>query len=83
MSKDKQGSAAKKPEQPQGEGNREADRKYRDAASEHARSGRSEPAAREAEEALEDEDEAGELDRAEAEGKARARSTHDQRGEED
>jgi hypothetical protein len=69
------------PQQP-GEGNREADRKYRNAATEHAQSGRSERAARDAEEALEDEDEAAELEEAEEEGKSRARSTHDQRGEE-
>lgn len=78
MSKDKTNPAQPKN---QGEGNREADRKYRQAASEHARSGRSEGAAREAEEALEDKEESEELERAEAEGKSRARSTHDQRGE--
>jgi hypothetical protein len=65
----------------QGEGNREADRKYRNAATNHAQSGRSEPAARAAEEALEDDDEAAELEEAEEEGKSRAQSTHDQRGE--
>jgi len=64
-----------------GEGNREADRKYRNAATDHAQSGRSEPAARVAEEALDDEDEAAELEQAEEEGKGRAQSTHDQRGE--
>jgi hypothetical protein len=66
-----------------GEGNREADRKYRNAATEHAQSGRAEPAAREAEEALDDEDEAAELEEAEEQGRSRARSTHDQRGEQD
>ena len=66
-----------------GEGNREADRKYRDAATNYAQSGRAERAAREAEEALEDEDEAAELEEAEEEGKSRARSLHDQRGEDD
>lgn len=64
-----------------GEGNRAADRAYRDAASRHASSGRDERAARRAKEALEDRDEADELERAEAEGKARARTMHDQRGE--
>ena len=61
MSKDKPstGSAAKSDK---GEGNREADRKYRNAATSHAESGRSEPAAREAEEALEDDGEAAELE---------------------
>ena len=65
----------------QGEGNREADRKYRNAATDHAQSGRSEQAAREAEKALDDDKEAAELEGAEEEGKSRAQSTHDQRGE--
>jgi hypothetical protein len=77
MSKDKPSSAPDN----QGEGNREADRKYRQAATDHAQSGRSEQAAREAERALENGDEAAELDEAEEEGKSRAKSTHDQRGE--
>jgi hypothetical protein len=77
MSKDKPSTAPAT----EGEGNREADRKYRNAATNHAQSGRSEPAARAAEEALEDDDEAAELEEAEEEGKSRAQSTHDQRGE--
>ena len=77
MSKDKP-SPNPKP-QISGEGNREADRKYRNAATAHAQSGRAEPAARAAEEALDDDDEAEELADAEKEGKSRARSTHDQR----
>lgn len=63
-----------------GEGNREADRQYREGAQRYAESGRVPRAAREAEEALEG-DEADELEEAEEEGKSRARSTHDQRGE--
>lgn len=80
MSKDKSNAEATPN---QGEGNREADRKYRGAATEHAQSGRVERAAREAEQALDDENEAAELEEAEEEGKSRARSTHDQRGEDD
>ena len=80
MSQDKP-STGSAPENDKGEGNREADRKYRNAATTHAQSGRSEPAAREAEEALEDKDEAAELEEAEEEGKSRAQTTHDQRGE--
>jgi hypothetical protein len=41
----------------QGEGNREADRRYREGASEFARSGRAEPAAREARRAVDAEEE--------------------------
>jgi hypothetical protein len=77
MSKDKPSSAPDN----QGEGNREADRKYRQAATDHAQSGRSEQAARDAERALENDGEAAELEEAEEEGKSRAQSTHDQRGE--
>lgn len=64
-----------------GEGNREADRRYREQASRYADSPESKRAAQEAERALEDEDEAQELEDAEQEGRSRARSTHDQRGE--
>ncbi len=41
-------------EKNQGEGNREADRRYRNAASDHAESGKVEEAARRAAEELED-----------------------------
>ena len=64
----------------QGEGNRSADREYREGVAKHVQAGKSEQAAREAEEAL-DSDEAEELEAAEATGKSRAASTHDQRGE--
>lgn len=53
----------------EGEGNRTADRHYREAAKKYAESGASEDAAREAEESLEGE-EAEELAEAEAAGKA-------------
>jgi hypothetical protein len=56
----------------QGEGNRDADRKYREGAQQHAESGKSEPAAREAEESIEN-DGSDEFDRAEEEGKSRAK----------
>jgi hypothetical protein len=55
----------------QGEGNRDADRKYREGAQHHAQSGQVEREAREAEDALEG-DEAEELKQAEKAGKARA-----------
>jgi hypothetical protein len=63
-----------------GEGNRAADREYRQAATRHAKSQRSKQAARAAKKAVEG-DEAEELEDAEEQGKARAQSTHDQRGE--
>ena len=53
----------------QGEGNRDADREYREAAERHAKSGKSEAEGRAAEEALEG-DEAKELADAEKAGKA-------------
>jgi hypothetical protein len=55
----------------QGEGNRDADRTYREAAERHAKSGKSEAEGREAEAALEGE-EGEELEKAEQVGKARA-----------
>jgi hypothetical protein len=55
----------------QGEGNREADREYREAASKHAQSPGVEREAREAEEAL-DGEEGKELEDAAKSGKARA-----------
>jgi hypothetical protein len=64
----------------EGEGSRSADRKYREEVTRYAQSGKAEGAAREAEEAI-DSDEKEELDAAEKAGKARAASTHDQRGE--
>jgi hypothetical protein len=64
----------------EGEGSRSADRKYREGATRHAQSGKSEGAAREAEEAIEGEEQDA-LEAAEKAGKARAASTHDQRGE--
>jgi hypothetical protein len=57
----------------QGEGNRDADRKYREAAERHAKAGKSEAEGREAEEALEG-DEAEELAEAEKAGKARSKT---------
>ena len=53
----------------EGEGNRTADRKYREGVRRHVESGASEPAAEEAERAL-NSDEAEELRQAEADGKA-------------
>jgi len=53
----------------EGEGNRSADRRYRESAVRHVQSGRSEPAAEDARRAVEG-DEAEELRRAEQEGKA-------------
>ena len=53
----------------EGEGNRTADRKYREGVRRHVQSGASEPAAKEAERAIES-DEADDLREAEAEGKA-------------
>ena len=53
----------------EGEGNRTADRKYREDVRRHVESGKSKPAAEEAERALEG-SEADELRRAEEEGKA-------------
>ena len=53
----------------EGEGNRTADRKYREGARRHVESGASEPAAEEAQHAVES-DESDELRRAEDEAKA-------------
>jgi hypothetical protein len=53
----------------EGEGNRTADRNYREGVRRHAQSGASEPAAKEAERALEG-DEADDLREAAAKGKA-------------
>jgi len=53
----------------QGEGNKTADREYRQGATQHAQSGRSEPKAREAAEALDEESE--ELEEAERAGKSK------------
>jgi len=53
----------------QGEGNRTADREYRESATRHAQSGKSEDAAKEAERALEG-PEREELAKAERDGKA-------------
>jgi hypothetical protein len=55
----------------QGEGNREADREYREAATKHASSGKTESEGRSAEEAL-DGPEGDELKRAEEAGKSKA-----------
>lgn len=55
----------------EGEGNKTADRAYREGATRHAKSGRSEDKAREAEEALEREDESEELAEAERAGKSK------------
>lgn len=55
----------------QGEGNHDADREYRDAATRHAKEHNTEREAREAEEAL-DGEEGKELGAAERSGKARA-----------
>jgi hypothetical protein len=55
----------------QGEGNRDADREYREAAERHANSGKSEQEGRDAEAALEG-DEGEALTEAEKAGKARA-----------
>jgi hypothetical protein len=52
----------------QGEGNKTAAREYNRDATEHARSGKSEPAAKDAQAAVEA-DESGELQRAEDEGR--------------
>ena len=57
----------------EGEGNRTADRKYREGVRRHVESGASEPAAEEAKHALEGA-EADELREAEAKGKSRAGS---------
>jgi hypothetical protein len=67
MSKQTSGESS----QMQGEGNREADRQYRQGATQHAKSGRTEQEAREAERAI-DEDESGELKEAEQAGKSKA-----------
>jgi hypothetical protein len=58
----------------QGEGNRTADRKYRDSATRHAESGKSEEAAKQAKRALEGGDRE-ELAKAERDGKAGKHST--------
>jgi hypothetical protein len=57
----------------EGEGNRTADRHYREGVQEHVKSGASEAAAKEAEKALEG-DEGAELRQAEEEGKSRGKS---------
>jgi hypothetical protein len=59
----------------EGEGNRTADRRYRNAATRYAASGASEDAAREAERALEG-SEREELAKAEAAGKAHKSTPH-------
>jgi hypothetical protein len=68
-------TARKRPRKSEGggEGNREADRRYREDATRFARSGRVEDAADSAEAALEREDEAEELREAEERGRAPAR----------
>jgi hypothetical protein len=63
------GKSASTENKNEGEGNRTADRHYRNAATKYAESGASEEAARDAEEALEGE-EGEELAEAEAAGKA-------------
>jgi hypothetical protein len=66
----KESNSAQNPNQ--GEGNRDADRESREAATRHAQSGKTESEAHEAEEAL-DGAEAKELAEAEKQGKARAK----------
>ena len=61
----------------QGEGNRTADRNYRDGVERHVRSGRAPKAAEDAKRAL-DGEEAEELRQAEEEGKQRASSLADE-----
>jgi hypothetical protein len=59
-----------------GEGNRAADRRYREATEKFVAEGRVEPAADEARRAMDDPDEREELERAEEIGRSRARE-HD------
>ncbi len=63
------------PRDQKGEGNVEADRRYREKTTEFARSGKVEPAAREAKEAL-DGPEGEELERARRESGAHEPETH-------
>jgi hypothetical protein len=60
----------KQPAKNEGEGNKTADREYRQGATHHAESGRSEEKAREAEAAI-DGDESEELEEAEQAGKSK------------
>ena len=64
----------------EGEGSRSADRKYREDVQRYVKTGKSDEAARAAEDAIEGE-EREELEAAEKEGKSHAASTHDQRGD--
>jgi hypothetical protein len=59
-----------------GEGNRAADRRYREATEKFVAEGRVQPAADEARRAMDDEDERKELERAEQVGRSRAKE-HD------
>lgn len=69
-------SADGRPGQNEGEGSRRADRNYREGVARHIDSGRSDEAADAARRAL-DGEEAGELERAEGEGKRRADAAPD------
>lgn len=60
-----------------GEGNQAADRRYRDATEKFVAEGKVDGAAREAQRAVEDEDERRELERAEEQGRAPARRRPD------
>jgi hypothetical protein len=66
----------------EGEGNRTADRQYRENVSRHVKSGESEPAAEDAKRALEGE-EGDDLREAEREGKARTGAREREQGERD
>ena len=59
-----------------GEGNRAADRRYREATKQFIDEGKVEPAAKEASRALDDDEDRAELERAEEIGRARAKE-HD------
>ncbi|HKU42490.1 MAG TPA: hypothetical protein VJR89_30240 [Polyangiales bacterium] len=59
------------PAKNEGEGNKTADREYRQGATRHAQSGRSQEKAREAERAIDSDEESQELEEAERAGKSK------------
>jgi hypothetical protein len=74
MANDKDNQGPKKKEDEIGEGNHDADRRYRDATEEYVKSGRPDPAGREAQRSMDDERERRDLE--EAERRARQGSPH-------
>ena len=65
MANDNKNPGPKNKEDEMGEGNRDADRRYRDATEEYVKSGRPDPAGREAQRSMDDDRERRDLEEAE------------------